>query len=73
MTSKIRRTVLAGTIVASTLVVGGIGTAWAQSDSTATPSQSQRDSSDPSTSHSRADCPLEDTSSGDATSSATSA
>jgi len=74
MTSKIRRAVLAGTIAASTLVVGGIGTAWAQSDSSATTSRSQSDSSDSSTSRSNADdCPLEDANSEDDSSSATSA
>lgn len=72
MTSKIRRAVLAGSIAASTLVVGGIGTAWAQADSSATTSESQGDSSDSLTSRSRADCPLEDANGEDDSTSAAS-
>jgi hypothetical protein len=47
MTSRIRRALVATTIAASALVIGGIGvsTAWAQSNATASPSQSQSQSS----------------------------
>jgi hypothetical protein len=60
---KVRRAVV-GTLAASVLVVGGlgVGSAWAQSDSSATPSLSQTESSGPtgSDTSSRADdCPLD--------------
>lgn len=84
MTSKVRRAIVAGTLAASTLVVGGIGTAtaWAQSG-TDTPSASQSqvsgstgssDSSDSSDSSARSDdCPDDDANASDSSSADSSA
>jgi hypothetical protein len=82
MTSKIRRAIVAGTLAASTLVVGGIGAvnAWAQSSSADTPSasQSQATGSTGSTGSidsrsSTDDCPNHDASAGDSSSADASA
>ena len=73
MTSKIRRTVIAATLAASALTVGGvgIGNAWAQS---ATPSASASSSSSTDTSGSTAsttdNCPQHDANDASASSSA---
>jgi hypothetical protein len=60
--TKVRRAVV-GTLAASVLVVGGlgVGSAWAQSDSSATPSPSQTESSGSTGSDTGSrtdDCPL---------------